>query len=111
MGEDNGQLIFSRKFFVEDKYEESLYELSLTDLLATMGLTTNRFIGKVIEINSKYFFANLMSTGDVKEENNGKLLVDPINGKCLIAIVDNRLRNFVVSGNYYEIEIDMPRKE
>lgn len=55
MGEDNGQLIFSRKFFVEDKYEESLYELSLTDLLATMGLTTNRFIGKVIEINSKYF--------------------------------------------------------
>lgn len=111
MGEDNGQLIFSRKFFVEDKYEESLYELSLTDLLATMGLTTNRFIGKVIEINSKYFFTNLMSTGDVKEENNGKLLVDPINGKCLIAIVDNRLRNFFVSGNYYEIEIDMPRKE
>lgn len=52
-----------------------------------------------------------MSTGDVKEENNGKLLVDPINGKCLIAIVDNRLRNFFVSGNYYEIEIDMPRKE
>lgn len=36
-----------------------------------------------------------MSTGDVKEENNGKLLVDPINGKCLIAIVDNRLRNFL----------------
>ena len=87
MGEDNGQLIFSRKFFVEDKYEESLYELSLTDLLATMGLTTNRFIGKVIEINSKYFFTNLMSTGDVKEENNGKLLVDPMGSVSLPSLI------------------------
>lgn len=111
MGEDNGELLFSRKFFVEDKYDENLYELSLTDLLTTMGLTTNQFVGKVIEINSKYFITDLMSTGETNEENNGKLLLDPINGKCLIVVVDNRLRNFFVPGNYYEVEIDMPRKE
>ena len=111
MGEDNGKLLFSRKFFVEDKYDETLYELSLTDLLATMGLTTNRFIGKVIEINSKYFVTDLISTGDTDEENNGKLLIDPINGKCLIAAVNNRLHNFFVPGNYYEVEINMPGKE
>lgn len=111
MGEDNGKLLFSRRFFVEDKYDENLYELSLADLLTTMGLTTNQFIGKVIEINSNYFITDLMSTGDTNDENNGKLLLDPINGKCLIAVVDNRLRNFFVPGNYYEVEIDMPRKE
>lgn len=111
IGENNGELVFSRRFLVENKYDENLYELSLADLLTTMGLTTNRFVGKVIEINSYFFVTNLMSSGDINEENNGKLLLDPINGKCLIVVVDNRLRNFFVPGNYYEIEIDMARKE
>ncbi len=111
MGEDNGKLIFSRKYFVEDKYDENLYELSLQDLLATIGLTSNLFIGKVKEISSRYYITDIISTGDNNEENNGKLLVDPINGKCLIAVVNTRLRNFFVPGNYYEIEIDMPSKE
>ena len=111
MGENNGELLFSRKFFVEDKYDKNLYELSLTDLLTTMGLTTNQFVGKVIEINSKYFITDLMSTGENNEENNGKLLLDPLNGKCLILVVDNRLRNFFVPSNYYEVEIDMACKQ
>ena len=44
-------------------------------------------------------------------QENGKLLVDPINGKNIIAILDNRLRNWVVDGQYYEVDIDLANKD
>lgn len=105
------ELSFSRRFFVKDKYEESLYDLSQEDLLATMGLTTNKFVGKIIEIKSDYFITNLMTVGQVDDEQNGNLLIDPINGKNLIAIVDRKLKNFFIVGEYYEVELELARKE
>lgn len=110
LGEGN-KLSFSRRFFVKDKYDEKLYDLSLQELLFTMGLTTNKFIGKLMEINSNYFMTNLMTVGETNDEDNGKLLIDPINGKTLIVLVSNRLRNFFINGNYYAIEIDLAAKE
>ena len=48
LGEDEeGNLIFSRRGFVKDKYDDNLYEMSLEDLLATMDIHTTTFIGKV----------------------------------------------------------------
>lgn len=110
LGESN-KLSFSRRFFVKDKYDEKLYDLSLQELLSTMGLTTNKFIGKLMEINSNYFMTNLMTIGETNDEDNGKLLIDPINGKTLIVLVSNRLRNFFTNWGYYAIEIDLAAKE
>ena len=104
-GENEGKLLFSRKSLVEKRYEQSLYDLNLTELLDTMGIKTNRFVAQLVESNAFYFCKNLISTGDPNEENNGKLLVDPVTGNRLSAIVDNRLRNFFVPGNYYEVEL------
>lgn len=92
-------------------YPESLYELPQPDLLATMGLATNKFVGKIVEINSDYFVTNLMTIGLANDEENGKLLIDPLNGKNLIAIIDQKIRNFFVAGEYYEVELELAKKE
>lgn len=111
LGMENNKLKFSRRFFVKDKYNENLYDLSLEDLLETMDLKTNRFIGRSIELNSNYFLSELITTGHEDDEQNGKLLTDPINGKNIIVIIDNRLRNFFTKGNYYEVELTLAWKE
>lgn len=108
---DGNELSFSRRYLVRDKYDESLYDLSQTDLLATMGLTTNKFVGMIVEIKSDYFVTNLMTVGQADDEQNGKLLIDPVNGKCLIAIIDRKLKNFFVVGEYYEVELELARKD
>lgn len=108
---DGNELSFSRRYLVKDKYDESLYDLSQTDLLATMGLTTNKFVGMIVEIKSDYFVTNLMTVGQVDEEQNGNLLIDPVNGKSLIAIIDRKLKNFFVVGEYYEVELELARKD
>lgn len=111
LGEENKVLKFSRRFFVKDKYNEDLYDLSLEGLLETMDIKSNRFIGKLIELNSSYFLSELISTGHEDDEQNGKLLTDPINGKNIIVIVDNKLRNFFTVGNYYEVELTLAWKD
>ena len=111
LGAEDKKLKFSRRLTVEDKYDDNLYDLPLDTLLETMDLKTNRFIGKLIELNSNYFLSELITTGHEDDEQNGKLLTDPINGKNIIAIVDNRLRNFFTIGSYYEVEINLARKE
>lgn len=110
IGEGN-EFSFSRRYLVRDKYDESLYDLSQTDLLATMGLTTNKFVGMIVEIKSDYFVTNLMTVGQADDEQNGNLLIDPVNGKCLIAIVDRKLKDFFIVGEYYEVELELARKD
>lgn len=109
--EADGKPKFSRRYVVEDKYNEGLYELSLSDLLATMDIHTNKFIGKVVSIKGSYFFTELISVTDNESVESGKLLIDPVNGKSLIVILDNRLRNFVTEGEYYSVYIDIAGKE
>ena len=111
LGVENKKLKFSRRFFVKDKYNEDLYDMSLEELLETMDLKINRFIGKLIELNSSYFLSELITTGHEDDEQDGKLLTDPINGKNIIVIVDNRLRNFFTVGNYYEVELTLAWKD
>ena len=109
-GED-GSLQLSRRFFVKDKYDEKLYDLSLEELLKTMDIQTTRFVGKAITINGSYFFSELMTITDSYSAEDGKLLVDPVNGKSLLVILGNRLRNFVEEGQYYVVDIDLADKE
>lgn len=111
LGVEKKKLKFSRRFFVKDKYNEDLYDMSLENLLETMDIKTNRFVGKLIELNSSYFLSELITTGHEDDEQNGKLLTDPINGKNIIVIVDNRLRKFFTVGNYYEVELSLAWKD
>lgn len=111
LGYEDNKLSFSRSIFVKNKYYDELYDLKEKELLATMGLTTNKFVGKLIEISGNYYLTDLMTVGEHEEENNGKLLIDPINGKRIIVIVDNRLRNFFEINRHYEIEITVAKKE
>ena len=110
LGEIDGRMKFSRRHLLKDKYNDNLYDLPLMDLLATMDINTNRFIGKLVSKKDLYFLTDLISVAGESSYDNGKLLVDPINGKCLIAIVDNRLRNFFSEGSYYQVELDVANK-
>lgn len=107
---DGDNLAFSRKDLIEDRYDENLYDLSLQELLTTMDLTTNKFVGKVIEIKTHYFLTNLMTVGESDYLQNGKLLTNPINGKNLFVIVNDRLKEFFEVGEYYEVELDLEKK-
>lgn len=106
IGEDARELRFSRRYIVEDKYDDELYKMDVDQLLATMDIHTHHFVGKVVNINDNYFLWNPMSVSEDGDFEGGKLLVDPVNGKNLVAIFDNKLRNLIREGNFYKVELD-----
>lgn len=106
-GTENDRIILSRKDICESKYSEDLYVKSLEDLLLTMGITANKFVGKVIKINDAYFMSDLMVVSEIGNSDNGKLLVDPITGLRIIAYVNNRLHNLVIEGRYYTVQLNL----
>lgn len=110
LDEDN-KVQFSRRYILKDRYDEKLYTLSLMDLLNTMDIQTSCFIGKVISINDGYFFTEMMTFSESNSEVNGKLLIDPINGKNILVRADNKLRNLLIEGEYYKTEISLPTAE
>lgn len=107
---EDRRMKFSRRYLVKDKYDDKLYDLPLMDLLATMDIHTKKFKGKLVSTKDFYFLTDLISVADESSDDDGKLLVDPINGKCLIAIVDAKLRNFFSEGSYYQVELDVANK-
>lgn len=103
---ENDQLFFSLKLLNEKPYDEKLYDLSLKDLLNYIGHDTNVFIGQAKQYHYGLFIENLYSTS-IKQK--GKLLIDPIFGYNLRAIVPNA--NFNVEENkYYKIELRLAQK-
>lgn len=107
LGTENGKIILSRKAISENKYPEELYDKSLEELLLTMGINTNKFIGKVIKIGEAYFATNLMVVSEIGNPDNGKLLVDPISGLRIMVYVNNRLRNLVLEGRFYTLQLNL----
>lgn len=106
-GKENDSIILSRKDICESKYLEDLYVKSLEDLLLTMGITPNKFVGKVVKINDAYFMTALMVVSEIGSPDNGKLLVDPITGLRIIVYVNNRLRNLVIEGRHYSVQLNL----
>ena len=106
-GTENDKIILSRKAISESKYSEDLYVKSLEDLLLTMGIATNKFVGKVIKIKDDYFMSDLMVVSEIGNPDNGKLLVDPITGVRTIVYLNNRLRNLVIEGRYYTVRLNL----
>lgn len=100
------QLFFSLKLLNEKPYDEELYDLSLFDLLKYAGHESNFFIGQAKQYHYGLFIENLYSTC---VSQRGKLLIDPIFGYNLRAIVPNA--NFNVEENkYYKIELKLAPK-
>ncbi len=109
--DEQNKVQFSRRYIIKDRYEEKLYTLPLMELLETMDIQTNCFIGKVISINGTYFFTEMMTYSESDSEVSGKLLIDPTNGKNILVRSDNRLRNLLIEGKYYKVEISLPSSE
>lgn len=110
LGEIDGKISFSRRYLVEDVYDESLYDLSLLQLLDTMSIKTTHFVGKAIKMKDKFFFCNIMSVAEIGTDDNGKLLVDPITGKNLIAVINESVTFDIKENKYYEFEINLAFK-
>lgn len=107
LGTENDKIILSRKAISENKYPEELYDRSLEELLLTIGINTNKFIGKIIQIGEGYFVTDLMVVSEIGNPDNGKLLVDPISGLRIMVYVNNRLRNLVLEGRYYTLQLNL----
>ncbi len=107
----DGVMQFSRKYIVKDRYDDFLYSLSLSELLKTMDIHTSRFVGRAISIKNGYFFTELMTVTGSNDEESGKLLIDPVNGKNILARVDNRLRNLILEGEFYEVSLGLANTE
>ena len=103
---ENGILFFSLKLLNEKPYDETLYDLSLSDLLKYIGHDSNVFIGIAKQYHYGMFIENLYSAST---NQRGRLLIDPVFGYNLRAIVPNA--NFHVEENkYYHIELRLAPK-
>ncbi len=104
---EKGKLFFSTKLLKEKPYDENLYDLSLEELLKFIGHQSNTFIGQAKLYGNFMFIDNLYSC---YEPQKGKLLVDPIYGYNLRALVLNA--NFGVEENlFYKIKLQLSNKE
>jgi len=99
---ENYQLYFSLRLLNEKPYNDELYDLSLNDLLKYAGHDSNVFVGQAKQLGKYAFIENLYSCD---EKNKGKLLIDPIYGYNLKAVVINQFNRQVVDGEYYKIRI------
>lgn len=107
LGTENDKIILSRKAISESKYPEDLYDKSLEDLLLTMGIYTNKFVGRVVVTKDGYFMNDLMVVSEIGKPDNGKLLVDPKTGLRIRVYINNRLHNLVMEGRYYTVSLSL----
>ncbi|MDD5996579.1 MAG: hypothetical protein PUC42_06730 [Bacteroidales bacterium] len=98
----DGKLWFGLKYLEEKPYDENLYDLSLSDLLKYVGHNSNVFIGQAKQSGNYAFIENLYSCD---ENQKGKLLVDPIYGYNLKAVVINQIEEQIVDGEYYKVNL------
>lgn len=103
---DNGQLCFSLKLLNEKPYDDSLYNLSLTDLLRFAGHNSRFFVGQAKQYPYGLFIENLYSD-DINQK--GKLLIDPLYGYNIRALVPNTITT-VVENRFYRIKLDLIKK-
>jgi hypothetical protein len=107
IGYENYNLQFSLKHLNEKPYDEKLYDLNLQALLKYVGHSEDTFIGQAKKYGDFTFIENLYSDS-VNEK--GKLLIDPIYGYNLRALVLNA--TIVVEENqFYKIELKLSPKD
>lgn len=101
--EEKGVLICSAKVVEEDKYDNRLYDLGTKELLLNLGIQNNEFIGAVYHGVNGMMFINLLASSD---EDDGKLLVDPVTGAPIKIIIPRKAHNLFEHGVYYKLSIE-----
>lgn len=96
----DGKLLFGLKYLEEKPYDDKLYDFSLSDLLKYVGHDSNVFIGQAKQSGDFVFIENLYSCNDYQK---GKLLIDPIYGYNLKAVVINQIEKQIIDGEYYKV--------
>lgn len=107
IGYEMNRLQFSLKHLNEKPYDENLYDLDLLDLLNCIGHNENSFIGKAKKYGDFTFIENLYSDS---VNTKGKLLVDPIYGLNLRALVGHDYAN-IEENQYYKISLKLISRE
>ncbi len=97
-------LLFSLKHLSEKPYDDELYKLSLKKLLAHAGHQSDIFIGLARRYPYGMFIECLYSD---HEGQKGKLLIDPVYGYNLRAIVTDKFCNTVVENSFYRVKLGM----
>ena len=105
--EEDGRLLFGMKFLQQKPYDETLYDLSVDDLLKHIGHNGNEFIGECQKRGAYLFLENLYSVNPGEE---GKILVDPKYGYNLRAIIVNKNCG-VAEGGFYKFHLVLLSKD
>ena len=109
--EDN-RLYFDLKWKLQDIYPNELFDLDTDDLLLSMGINENKFIGKVSVLKSK----NKSSSDDITggllsniitsdEQDKNKLLVDGYTGANITAYIPAKYVYGIEHDKYYQFKL------
>lgn len=104
---EKSKLYFSLKLLNEKPYDDSLYNLSLTDLLLFAGHNSKCFVGQAKRYPYGLFIENLYSD-DINQK--GKLLIDPLYGYNIRALVPNTITT-VEENRFYRIKLTLVSKD
>ena len=107
IGTDNVRLLFGLKYLQKKPYDDSLYDLSLDDLLKYCGHSGTEFVGECHKRGPYVFLENLYSINPGEE---GKILTDKKYGYNLRAIVPGN-NSSLVEGSFYKFKLALVPKE
>lgn len=98
LGSEEGILRFSRKDLVEKPYRDEQYEMSVDELLKSIGHEENRFFGELRSYGKFAFVENLRTS-------SGTLLTDPTSARNLKAVVFHPEE--ILKEGYYEVSLGL----
>lgn len=107
LGSDDNGLHFSRAYFVQNRYDENLYLMPIKELLGTMGINENSFIGRVISTKDGLFFTDIISSTSNMANGDGQLLIDPVTGKNISVWMHYRYKGLVIAGKFYKANLEL----
>lgn len=108
--EDN-RLYFDLKWKLQDIYPSELFNFDTDDLLLSMGIYENRFIGKVSVLKSKNksssddIVGGLLSNIITSDEQNKKILVDDYTGANITAFIPAKYVYGIEHDKYYQFRL------
>lgn len=107
--EEDGVFICSAKLLASDPYASELYEMNCDQLLSTLDINHNSFLGQVVQGNKGVMlFVNLYADSI---EDDGQLLVDPVTGLPIKVLVPARVHNRFLPGCYYHLSLSLADSE
>lgn len=111
IGYENKSLEFSLREFDEDIYDASYYDKSLLELLAEMGIHTNKFVAKANRCGESQIMLTNLSVVDEDNDDRGRLLADPVTGNNKVIVVTEKKAENYTPGSYYIVTLGLAPRE